>query len=217
MLSTYFLQAHEPQPRELRFLDLLARIAADYLQRRQAEQIERRLLEEVQHRTNNLLAVVQALATGSLARKDHEPFEMRLRALARCNRRLTNSNTGKMLVLDSVSGQLEPFADRVDMRGPDVMLPAQQAQNMALAIHELVTNAVKYGALSSPSGTVGISWERHSGSQLSLIWKEQGGPGVAKPARTGFGTKLLNATFPNAKIDYAPDGLYCQIKLHLNE
>ncbi len=215
MVSTHFLEPHEPQSRNLRYLDLLARIAGDYLQRRQAEQTERMLLDEVQHRSNNLLAVVQALARGSLAEKDHEAFELRLRALARSNHRITRSQTGQMLVLDSVSGQLEAFADRVVMHGPDIMVSVQQAQSIGLALHELVTNAVKHGALSNASGTIAISWERQPGARLRLAWKEQGGPSVAKPVRTGFGTKVLTAAFPNAEVDYAPDGLRCQFELQL--
>ncbi len=215
MVSTHFPNAHEPQARELRFLDLLARIAADYLQRRKAEETERMLVREVQHRSNNLLAVVQAIAGGSLAGKRHEAFEKRLLALARSNRRITSSHTGEMTVLDSVSGQLEALADRVAMHGPDLMLTAQQAQSVGLAIHELVTNAVKYGALSNAHGSVEVRWRGRPGAQLTLIWKERGGPTVVKPDRTGLGTKLLEVTFPNARINYAPDGLYCEMTLQL--
>jgi PAS domain S-box-containing protein len=214
VLSIHFSEPHNPQARELRFLELLTRIGADYLQRRQAEDTERVLLHEMQHRSNNLLSVVQALANGSLPGRDTRPFTMRLHALARSNRRITRSTAGQMSVSDSVSIQVEPFASRVFMRGPDVLVSAQQIQNIGLVIHELVTNAAKYGALSKAGGTVRISWERQS-DILKLTWKEQGGPRVTQPERTGFGTRLLTGTFPNAKIDYAPDGLCCQFDMKL--
>jgi two-component sensor histidine kinase len=214
VLSVHFSEPHQPQPRELRFLELLTRIGADYLQRRQAEDTERVLLHEMQHRSNNLLSVVQALANGSLPGRDISPFTMRLHALARSNRRIARATAGQISVCDGVSIQVEPFASRVIMRGPDILVSTQQIQNIGLVIHELVTNAAKYGALSKAGGTVQIDWEKQS-STLRVTWKEQGGPRVTKPERSGFGTRLLTRTFPNAKIDYAPDGLCCRFDMAL--
>jgi PAS domain S-box-containing protein len=211
VVSVHFTQVHQPPQQELHFLDLLARIAADYLQRRQAEETERLLLHEVQHRSSNLLAVVQALAASS--GKDFDAFQKRLQALARSNRRINLSHQGRLSMHDSVAVQTEPFASRIVMRGPDITIGAQQAQNIGLVIHELVTNAAKYGALSNGRGTVHISWDDRTDGGLRLTWKEQGGPAVVKPARIGFGTKVIATSLPNAVIDYAPDGLYCRFDL----
>jgi PAS domain S-box-containing protein len=216
MLSTHFPAPHEPQAQELHFLELLAGIAADFVQRRRAEETEQLLLHEVQHRSNNLLAVVQALASQSLAGKDFEGFQKRLYSLARTNQRIIDSHGGRMSVLDSVSDQLGPFANRVTVHGPVVIVSPKQAQDIGLMIHELVTNAAKYGALSNEGGAVHIQWEEGPASHLRLAWKEQGGPKVEKPVRVGFGTRLLAATLPGAKIDYAPDGLSWQVELKLN-
>jgi two-component sensor histidine kinase len=213
MISTHFLEPHEADARELRLLELLARIAGDYLQRRESEKTERMLRREVEHRSSNLLALVQALARNS--GNDRETFETRLDALARSNQRIITAKDGQMSILDSVSVQLGPFATRITAQGPNRVITAQQAQSISLVIHELVTNAVKYGSLSNQSGTVGIVWDQR-GAQLTLTWKEQGGPKVVKPARTGFGTKLITRLFPNVKLDYASDGLYCQIELQLD-
>jgi PAS domain S-box-containing protein len=212
VVSTHFMEPHEPQKRELRFMDLLTRIAADYLQREQAQKNERMLVGEIQHRSNNLLTVVQALAAGSHRKGDFEAFEKRLLGLARSNRLMAYADTGRMSVFDSVSVQVEPFSNRVIMCGPDIMVTTQQAQNIGIVMHELVTNAAKYGAFSNSCGIVQINWE-NSDSQLRLTWKEKDGPPVVKPDQTGFGTKLLMGAFPNATIDFAADGLFFEFQM----
>jgi two-component sensor histidine kinase len=107
-----------------------------------------------------------------------------------------------------------PFASRIALDGSELTLSSQHAQAVSLLLHELITNAAKHVALKEPSGKVAITWivdrSRHV---LQLKWKEQVGPPVVPPRRTGFGTKLLKATFPAAQVDYVPDGVHCQIEI----
>jgi len=223
MLSTHFGQPHRPSDRELRLIDLLGRQTADYLQRKRAEETERTLVHEIQHRSNNLLAVIQAIANQSLAGDGSLPqakkaFEARLYALARVNRQLSTSNWSGMNLGEIVRLELEPFAGRAIIEGSNVVLGPRDAQSFSLALHELATNAAKYGALSSAGGKVGASWTIHidgSGKLLKFRWQESGGPPVAAPTRRGFGTSLVKATFKNACFDFAAGGLRCEIDVML--
>jgi PAS domain S-box-containing protein len=219
MLSMHFQEPHDPKPRELHFLDLLTRQAADYLERKGAQETEQLLLREVQHRSNNLLAVVQAIAHHTFSGTNsfdqaRKAFEGRLLALAQCNKRITRCLTGGVGLREIVYLLVGPFAGRVSAHGPDITVGPQPAQNLSLLLHELITNAAKYGALSRTSGKVEITWVVNRLPQsVQLTWREQGGPSVANPRHAGFGTMLLKATFPNAQIDYAPEGLCCKFEL----
>jgi two-component sensor histidine kinase/integral membrane sensor domain MASE1 len=223
MVSTHFARPHRPSERQLHLIDLLARQTADYLERKRAEEIEGTLIREIQHRSNNLLAVIQAIAHRSLAGEGPLPqarkaFEARLQALARANRQLTKSSWSGVDLAEIVRLELEPFAGRTVIEGVNVKLGPQYAQSFSLALHELATNAAKYGALSSASGKVGVCWTIVSEGRTSLLnfkWQETGGPPVAPPARHGFGTSLIKATFKDARFDYALDGLRCEIAVLL--
>jgi two-component sensor histidine kinase/integral membrane sensor domain MASE1 len=223
MISTHFGRPHRPRERELHLLDLLARQTADYLARKRAEAVEETLIREIQHRSNNLLAVIQAIAHRSLSGETslaqaRTAFEARLQALARANRQLTRSNWSGVNLVEIVRLELEPFAGRAVIEGGSVILGPQNAQGFSLALHELATNAAKYGALSSASGKVGVSWNVVSeggSSVLKFKWQERGGPRVEVPTRHGFGTSLVKATFRDARIDYAPEGLTCEIEVEL--
>jgi two-component sensor histidine kinase len=114
---------------------------------------------------------------------------------------------------------LEPFAARTDTDGPDLLLSAKNAQNFSLALHELATNALKHGALSSTAGNVSIVWavaRNGGGSILKFRWRERGGPPVRGPGQRGFGTLLLESTFKTVKFDYAREGLTCEIHVPLS-
>jgi two-component sensor histidine kinase len=219
IVSTLFDMPHQPGERELRLMDLLARQTADYLERKHAEKIQKTLIGEIQHRSNNLLAIIQAIAhrTFSSERSSIEAgkaFQARLQALARANRELIKSNWAGVNLREIVRLELEPFVERTLVEGTDVTVGPQLAQNFSLALHELATNAAKYGALSDRNGKVGISWtivREGESSRLKLKWQEKGGPQVAQPTRQGFGTALLKAIFPDARLDYAVDGLHCEI------
>ncbi len=225
MISVHFTAPHRPSERELRFMDLLARQAADYLERRRADEIAKTLVREVQHRGNNLLAVVQSLAQRSLSgerslTEARAAFEARLQALARANRQLTKANWSGASLHDIIRWELEPFAGRTRTSGDDLLLPPQQAQNFCLALHELATNAAKYGALSIQRGMIEVSWSIANDGEtrlLKLKWRETGGPRVSPPGRRGFGTSLIQAAFADARLDFAPDGLLCEISLPLGD
>ena len=115
---------------------------------------------------------------------------------------------------------MDPFVGRTRVSGVDIILEPKQAQNFSLALHELATNACKYGALSNGLGRVDVSWaiKRNSkGNVLSFRWSEQGGPAASEPLQLGFGTTLLKATFPGIALHYRPEGFSCNIELRLEE
>ena len=224
VLSTHFGRPHRSDDRVLRLLDLLARQAADYLERKRADDIANTLVMEIQHRSDNLLSVIQAIANRSLS-DDHSPsevkaaFQARLQALARANRQLIKSNWTPISLKEIVRSELEPYAGRATAEGIDISLSPKQAQDFSLALHELATNAAKYGALSNGSGTVRILWTKSTQGDsvaLKFSWRERGGPPVTAPRTIGFGTALLTAAFPNSHFDYAIEGLSCEINLRLD-
>ena len=113
---------------------------------------------------------------------------------------------------------MAPFGDRTLIDGVGVMVGAQHAQSFSLALHELATNAAKYGALSNESGKVEIRWAMAGDAgdnRLKFVWKERGGPRVVAPTRRGVGTSLLKATFTDVRIDYLVEGLTREIDLVL--
>jgi two-component sensor histidine kinase len=221
MISTHFVEPHRLSERELHLMDLLARQTASYLERKRGDEIEATLAGEIQHRGNNLLSVVQAIATRSLSgshtlAEAKEAFEARLQALARSNRQLTKSNWSGLNLSEIVRLELQPYGERTKVDGIDVMLSPQHAQNFLLALHELATNAAKYGALSNGTGTVAVSWmirRQNNNNNLRFKWQESGGPSVVAPTRQGFGTTLIKGTFPDAWMDYYVEGLNCEIDI----
>jgi two-component sensor histidine kinase len=225
MVSVHFDRPHRPNEQQSRLLNLLVRQAADYLERKRAEQIEEILIREVQHRSNNLLAVVQSIANKSLSGEyplsvAKKAFEARLHALARANRQLTKSNWSGVDLKEIVRIELAPYGDRTRFDGIDLIVSAQHAQNFSLALHELATNAAKYGALSNEKGRVTVSWAitaEERSNKLTFKWQEAGGPPVATPERSGFGTSLLKAMFVNTRFDYAVEGLICEIEVLLED
>ena len=195
----------------------------DITERKRAAEAEQILVRELQHRTNNLLAVIQGIAQRSLSGpisldEARKTFEGRLLALAGTYRQLTKSNWSGVSLREMVRLTLEPFTARTHIDGPNVMLGAQNAQNLSLALHELATNAMKHGALSSAGGKVSVVWAvAGDGGDpiLKFRWQERGGPLVLTPNRRGFGTSLLESTFSEVKFDYAREGLTCEIDVPL--
>jgi PAS domain S-box-containing protein len=174
-----------------------AKIARDITERKRTEALQQLLLEELNHRVKNTLAIIQAMANQSL-RHAKSPsdfvsgFSGRVQALARAHDVLTQTKLQGADVLQLVRDQvlLGGAGDiRVDCRGPAVMLDAQTAVHLALVLHELATNARKYGALSAPVGRLSVEWEvRAEGRRkLEMRWSETGGPRVSAPDRRGFG------------------------------
>ena len=219
VISTHFSRPEHPSERQLRLTNILARQAADYLERKHSEQIQQTIVLELQHRSNNLLAVIQSIAQRSLAGdQSKKTFEARLQALARANRALVRSNWGGVDLNQLVRTELEAFSKRASISGASVLLSPQHAQNFTLALHELATNSAKYGAFSNATGKVQVTWTiepDQSGSVLKFKWQESGGPSVSTPTRQGFGSQLLKGIFSDVSLKYLVEGLRCEIEVHL--
>ncbi len=193
----------------------------------------RLLINELNHRVKNTLAIVQGLAGQSFSRVEgaHEAraiFDSRLKALAAAHNLLTESTWSSArlsdLVRRSVEATVGSHIDRIDMTGANISLPPQTGVSLAMIIHELSTNALKYGALSDPDGCVKICWhvdEADDGTcNLKLEWSEHDGPLVEKPSHNGFGTRLIQRGLSSEKgskveMDFASDGLRCGIETAL--
>lgn len=223
MISTHFDGPHRPHERDLNSMILLARQAADYLERKQAQETEQLLVSELQHRSNNLLSVVQSIVHGSFAgngsREDAKTaLEARIGALLRASQQLTASNWTVLDMKTVADIELAPFRQQTTVRGAYVALSPREGVNMSMAMHELVTNAVKYGALSTAAGHVAVSWtESQAGTRnlLNLDWLERNGPPVTEPKRRGFGTSLLQAACVDVRFDFARSGFGCQLSMPL--
>jgi PAS domain S-box-containing protein len=203
----------------------MAGIALDVTERKQAEEHVRFVMKELSHRTKNVMAVVQAIswqtAQSSAGLVDFEErFTLRLEALARAHDLLVKRDWQGVVLEDLVRAQLEPFLDRAKKRiaahGPTLLLMPEAAQDLGLALHELATNASKYGALSVPAGKIDIGWriddDTAGAKRFLMTWRETGGPPVRPPNRAGFGsvviTNALSRAFNGeAKLEYNPEGL----------
>lgn len=181
---------------------------------------QRLFAREMSHRLKNAMAIVQAMAGQTFSRDTPEvgKFNGRLMALAGAhnllNEQVKQPTAG---VAEVVETAIEPFRDRSDrfrVSGTDIPLPDQQVVSLAIALHELGTNAVKYGALSNEHGRVTIDWDR-SGDRLRLEWKEHDGPAVKAPKSKGFGTRLLERAAMGSKLEFEKDGLRCTITARL--
>ncbi|HEV7323325.1 MAG TPA: response regulator [Ensifer sp.] len=172
--------------------------ARDITARKQSEETQKLLLSELSHRVKNMLATVQAIANQTLrSAKDPtafaESFSGRLQSMSRMHTILSRTGWQGADFEDIIRDQLPPAAlasGRVATSGPNTRFDAQTATHMAMILHELCTNAAKYGSLSMPDGTVAVVWSVHDGL-LSIAWTERGGPVVQSPAVPGFGTKLI--------------------------
>lgn len=176
-------------------------IARDITERRDAEARQALLVRELQHRTKNMLAVVQSIVANTLTGASsveaaREAIVGRLQAIARAQEFVASGKSGGAPLHELVEGQLATFAPRAQVSGPPVYAGAPFAQMFALVIHELATNAAKYGSLSEPSGRVIVTWEVREGpsdARLAFSWVERDGPPVSAPAQQGFGTRLISA------------------------
>jgi two-component sensor histidine kinase len=122
----------------------------------------------------------------------------------------------RTMVVDELSPYLENGRARAEIDGPSLMLDPDPAQAIAMAVHELATNAVKYGALSVPGGRVKVDWRLRPGSRLTIRWSERGGPPVSPPSRQGFGTRVMERMVcgqcnGELEFDWRPDGVVCEI------
>ena len=189
---------------------------------REGEEHRRLLTGELEHRIKNTLAVVQAIVSQSL-RTAKSPAEARdaisarLVTLGRAHDLLTQTSWTSAPIGVLVHGAISVDGDegrRVRMAGPDVRLNARAALALSMALHELATNAAKYGSLSTADGYVEIAWrfaEGAAATTLELVWQEHGGPPVTPPSRKGFGTRLIETSLTRdlgrGRIDYLPGGV----------
>lgn len=205
-------------------------VARDIHARREAQRVQELLLAELDHRVKNLILVIQAIARQTVrGARDLAGFEgvfnHRLDALAAAHGLLTRERWNGARLGDLVGRVLMSFdlheAGAVRTDGPDVFLQPSTTVALSLALHELATNASKYGALSTAGGRVDLTWRIDPAGRFRLTWVESGGPRVAAPSRKGFGTFLIEealASEPGRRVhlDYAPDGLRCEMCFDLN-
>jgi PAS domain S-box-containing protein len=198
----------------------ISSIHRDITSQRQHEKQMRLVMRELAHRSKNLLAIIISMAaqTARTARTVSDftsRFTQRLQGIAHSHDLLIQQNWRGAPIRELVRSHLEPFLEgdrnRIHLSGPDVIVDPKAAQNLGLALHELATNASKYGALSSPSGSVSISWTKTNG-QFRIAWQEQNGPSVRPPNQRGFGQAVLErlacqALEGTAHLEFEPDGV----------
>ncbi len=192
--------------------------ALDVTSRKEAEEQQNLLAREVDHRARNALAVIQSIIRLTRARNVDDyvaAIEGRIKALARAHTLLSDSRWHGADLATLVGEELEPYrsGDKVSIDGPGISLQPSTAQGLALALHELATNAAKHGALSSVSGKVRLSW-RLQPDALIFDWAESGGPQIARPTTRSFGLRVIRASIEQqlngrTKFDWDPDGLHC--------
>jgi len=201
-------------------------VAVDITERRVNEDQLRLLLRELTHRSKNLLAVIHAIARQTASRTRSvqdflDCFSARLVAIG-CSHDLLIADDWhgaslRMLVEQQLGEHADRFGEQIAIEGEDVMLKPEAVQNLGLALHELATNAQKYGSLSDPRGQVSIKWQFcEEASKLKLVWQEKGGPPVTPPERSGFGRVMIETVVGQAlegdvRLSFPPKGVRCVI------
>jgi PAS domain S-box-containing protein len=201
-------------------------VTIDITDRKEADERQVLLAREVDHRARNTLAVIQSIIRLTRAKSVDDyvhAVEGRIKALARAHTLLSDSRWRGADLATLVAEELAPYraGDKIRCGGPDVSLQPATAQGLALALHELATNAAKHGGLSSPAGKVTLEWELES-EALTLHWSETGGPPVAEPSLHSFGLKVIAASIEQqlggkAVFKWAPTGLQCQMMIPRSE
>jgi PAS domain S-box-containing protein len=211
-------------------------IVVETTERVRAERHQRLLIDELNHRVKNTLATVQSIAAQTFkneraseasGRSARELFDAPLVALTRAHDLLTRENWDgaalHAIVHDAITAYRGERQDRFAITGPAVRLNSKMALSLAMALHELCTNAIKYGALSVPTGRVSISWTEEQTPEccrLRLEWREQGGPPVSAPVRRGFGSRLIEQQLARefggqVQLGFDPAGVLCIIEVPL--
>lgn len=205
-----------------------SKIARDISERRRAQERQQFLISELQHRTQNLFSIIESVINRTLVEplslaQAKEILRGRIHALAEAHSILAESAWKGGPLTDIIERVLASFSDQISVHGCDVAVNTTAAHQLALTVHELATNAVKYGALSVRSGTVSVecSIERSNGDgTFSFVWKETGGPRVSPPRRRGFGSMILidaaKRFSKDVALDYAPDGLRYEARFPLS-
>jgi two-component sensor histidine kinase len=198
----------------------------DITERKWAEEREQILAREVDHRAKNLLALVQAtvqLTHADTVKDFKTAIEGRLQALSNAHSLIAQSRWAGVDLHSLVMEELAPYraaeTSRAHINGPEVVLEPKSAQTIAMVLHELTTNAVKYGALSVSSGRLLIEWSRGE-TQLVIRWSEADGPPVKPPSREGFGTRVIGRVVHDLEgklqFHWNPDGLACEMVIPLD-
>jgi two-component sensor histidine kinase len=181
------------------------------------------MINELNHRVKNTLAMIQSLARQSFAASDPgrlATFTDRLVALSRAHDLLTERTWLNADLTEIVDRTLSPYGDRARYSGPPLSLSPNASVTMSMVLHELATNAVKYGGLVNPTGMVEVIWSLDGDHSLTLIWRERGGPEVTPPERDGFGTRLIAASVQHefggqVQMQHLAQGLVCTIVIPL--
>jgi two-component sensor histidine kinase len=200
-------------------------VTVDITERKLAEERQNLLAREVDHRAKNALALAQSivrLTRGENVKAYVRAVEGRISALARVHTILSLSSWQGAKIGKLVDEELAPYAmgDQIALSGSEVQLQPATAQTLALALHELVTNSAKYGALSTLAGRLSLSWDIEA-DNLLLAWEESGGPLVEKPTSRGFGTRSVIASIESqlggkAEFDWRSEGLICRLSVPLS-
>ena len=213
------------------------RVVQDVTERKEAEERQKLLIDELNHRVKNTLATVQSLATQTARGTDspeafRKAFEGRLIALSQAHDQLTRRHWKSADLRDIVEGATAPHLagspdapDRIAIEGEPITVTPRVALTLALGLHELTTNASKYGALSVQTGHIDVRWRiERAASQPPLLWfewRERGGPEVVVPKRQGFGTRFVEGSVASelqgrVKLEYDPAGLVCTMEIPLD-
>jgi PAS domain S-box-containing protein len=206
-------------------------IVRDITARKQAEAHQKLLIAELDHRVKNVLVRVAAIVTetGEHSRSMDDfvrTLDGRIKSMAAAHALLSKGRWQGVGIADLIRDQLAPYATRatVTIEGPNITLAAAATQALGMVVHELATNAVKFGALSAPLGRVSIRWDAPSGrdgaAELTVEWRESSGPPVSKPTRLGFGTSLIGELISHelggaVDLVFDPDGVICRMRLPL--
>jgi PAS domain S-box-containing protein len=201
-----------------------SKIARDITEQKRSREQIATLAREAEHRSKNLLATVQA--TVNLSQSDtpeglKQAIEGRILALANVHSLFVESRWIGAELLTIARQELAPYSEkdetRVRIDGPQVLLDPNAAQAIAVTLHELATNATKYGSLSVPKGRTILTWSHEAGGQLILRWTEVGGPAVEMPKKRGFGTRVIEQLIGQmkgkARFDWGTEGLVCEITI----
>lgn len=198
-------------------------VSRDITELKEAQEQQRLLALEISHRMKNTFAMVQAIASQTMRGAPEVEarmagFAARLKALSEANDLLVRTDWTRANIVELVETVIHAHGAqaRATWTGPDLQLSSKTTLALALALHELTTNATKYGALSNDTGRIAIEWSQADG-QFRFIWSENGGPTVVAPSRTGFGTKMIEralASYFNgsANVAYAPAGIVCTVE-----
>jgi PAS domain S-box-containing protein len=204
-----------------------SKIARDITERRQLERVKEHLINEIKHRVKNTLGTVQAMATQTFRKAPAEErnlFVGRIHALADAHDVLTQRNWGNVSLNELTMRVLHPFVDakqkRMSAEGPDLEISPNRALLLAMVLHEMGTNAIKFGSLSNDTGTVDVAWDvvhGPDGRRVKFVWTERGGPPVAPPERKGFGSRMIEHAIRGeqgiSEFVFDPEGLICRIDM----